>query len=155
MVGFEPTTWTSARSHHHQVIHDSRVPFIKAGAFVVAELDPIVAFVANKGVTLTERLDTTQKADMRAYMSLVSNVLANAEGSSHQWHQPFMSNLCRECSSVVYSSVCHTRLFHSIVYLSKKKLDCFQPDKRHAAAPCGVSLVAWHEGEASPMVAEV
>lgn len=32
-----------------------------------------------QGVTLTDGLDTTQKADMRAYMSLVSNVLANAE----------------------------------------------------------------------------
>lgn len=32
-----------------------------------------------KGVTLTDGLDTTQKADMRAYMSLVNNVLANAE----------------------------------------------------------------------------
>lgn len=28
---------------------------------------------------MTDGLDTTQKADMRAYMSLVNNVLANAE----------------------------------------------------------------------------
>lgn len=67
------------RGNAEHMSPSGRVPFIKAGAFVVAELDPIVAFVANKGVTLTERLDTTQKADMRAYMSLVSNVLANAE----------------------------------------------------------------------------
>ena len=32
-----------------------------------------------KNVTLTEDLDSTQKADMRAYMSLVNNVLGNAE----------------------------------------------------------------------------
>ncbi|XP_042871433.1 metaxin-2-like isoform X2 [Penaeus japonicus] len=67
------------RGNAEHMSPSGRVPFIKAGAFVVAELDPIVAFVANKGVTLTEGLDTTQKADMRAYMSLVNNVLANAE----------------------------------------------------------------------------
>ena len=32
-----------------------------------------------QGVTLTDHLDSSQKADMRAYMSLVSNVLGNAE----------------------------------------------------------------------------
>ncbi|XP_064083343.1 metaxin-2-like [Macrobrachium nipponense] len=67
------------RGNAEHMSPSGRVPFIKAGAFVVAELDPIVAFVSNKGVSLTEGLDTTQKADMRAYMSLVSNVLANAE----------------------------------------------------------------------------
>ncbi|XP_076036792.1 metaxin-2-like [Oratosquilla oratoria] len=67
------------RGNAEHMSPSGKVPFIKAGAFVVAELDPIVAFVANKGVSLTDSLDTTQKADMRAYMSLVSNVLANAE----------------------------------------------------------------------------
>lgn len=35
------------------------MPFIKAGAFVVAELDPIVAFVANKvkGKARAQRLE--------------------------------------------------------------------------------------------------
>ena len=68
-------------------------------------MDPIVAFVNTKvdikktlfnlvisilkniyvynlysqGITLTSHLDAAQKADMRAYMSLVSNVLGNAE----------------------------------------------------------------------------
>ena len=32
-----------------------------------------------QGVGLTEHLDTAQKADMRAYMSLITNVLGNAE----------------------------------------------------------------------------
>jgi len=56
-----------------------RLPFLHCGAFVVAELDPIVAFINTKGITLTEHLDSSQKADMRAYISLVNNVLANAE----------------------------------------------------------------------------
>lgn len=56
-----------------------RVPFIKAGAFVVAELEGIVQYVNNKGITLTPDLDNDQKSDMRAYMSLIHNVLENAE----------------------------------------------------------------------------
>ena len=45
----------------------------------MSELEPIVSFVNNKGVSLTTNLDVGQKADMRAYMSLVNNVLGNAE----------------------------------------------------------------------------
>ncbi|XP_045538439.1 metaxin-2 isoform X1 [Papilio machaon] len=56
-----------------------RVPFIKCGAFVVSELEPIVQFAANKGVSLCGRLTTEEKAEMRAYMSLITNVLVNAE----------------------------------------------------------------------------
>ena len=58
-----------------------QVPFIKAGTIVVAEMDRIVNFVGYKKVSLTEGLDITQKADMRAYMSLVTNVLGSAEVS--------------------------------------------------------------------------
>ena len=52
---------------------------VQAGAFVVSEMEPIVAFVNTKGVSLTAALDVGQRADMRAYMSLVNNVLGNAE----------------------------------------------------------------------------
>ena len=45
----------------------------------MSELEPIVSLVNNKGVSLTTHLDVGQKADMRAYMSLVNNVLGNAE----------------------------------------------------------------------------
>ncbi len=38
-----------------------------------------IPYLPLKNVTLTEDLDSTQKADMRAYMSLVNNVLGNAE----------------------------------------------------------------------------
>ena len=67
------------RSNAEQMSPSGKVPFIKAGAFVVSELEPIVSFVASKGVSLTAQLDVGQKADMRAYMSLVNNVLGNAE----------------------------------------------------------------------------
>lgn len=56
-----------------------RVPFIKCGAFVVSELEPIVQFAANKNVSLCARLTTEERAEMRAYMSLITNVLVNAE----------------------------------------------------------------------------
>ena len=46
---------------------------------MVSEKEPIVAFVNTKGVSLTAALDVGQRADMRAYMSLVNNVLGNAE----------------------------------------------------------------------------
>ncbi|KAF5297562.1 hypothetical protein FQR65_LT09993 [Abscondita terminalis] len=56
-----------------------KVPFIKCGAFVISELEPIIQFVNTKGITLTSSLESDQKSDMRAYMSLVHNVLENAE----------------------------------------------------------------------------
>lgn len=67
------------RSNAEYMSPSGRVPFIKCGAFVVSELDPIIGFIATKGISLTNHLDSTQKADMRAYMSLVNTVLANAE----------------------------------------------------------------------------
>ncbi|XP_076241086.1 metaxin-2 isoform X2 [Calliopsis andreniformis] len=56
-----------------------RVPFIKCGAFLVPEFENIVSFIGTKGVSLTNDLSTTCKADMRAYISLVNNVFVNAE----------------------------------------------------------------------------
>ncbi|XP_014283474.1 metaxin-2 isoform X3 [Halyomorpha halys] len=56
-----------------------RVPFIKCGACLVSDLEPITNFVASKGVALTDHLDPSQKSDMRTYMSLVNTVLGNAE----------------------------------------------------------------------------
>jgi len=70
---------TEMRGNAESMSPSGRLPFIKAGAFVIAEMDPIVAFVNNKGISLTSNLDSSQKADMRAYMSLVNNVMGNAE----------------------------------------------------------------------------
>jgi len=67
------------RSNAEHMSPSGRLPFIRANKFIIAEVDPIVSFVNTKGITLTGHLDATQKADMRAYMSLVSNVLGNAE----------------------------------------------------------------------------
>jgi hypothetical protein len=37
--------------------------------------------VSFQGISLSDKLDNVQKADMRAYMSLINTVLANAEVS--------------------------------------------------------------------------
>ncbi|XP_043462478.1 metaxin-2-like isoform X2 [Leptopilina heterotoma] len=56
-----------------------RVPFIQCGAFVVSDFNGIVNFINSKGTSLSEELEATDKADMRAYISLVNDVLVNAE----------------------------------------------------------------------------
>eukprot|EP00096_Caligus_rogercresseyi_P011743 TRINITY_DN4726_c0_g1_i1.p1 TRINITY_DN4726_c0_g1~~TRINITY_DN4726_c0_g1_i1.p1 ORF type:complete len:282 (+),score=74.48 TRINITY_DN4726_c0_g1_i1:74-847(+) len=56
-----------------------KVPFIKAGKFLVAEMSPIIAHVDSKGISLTDDLETGEKSDMRAHMTLVDNVFSNAE----------------------------------------------------------------------------
>jgi len=77
MLNLEYTIEMRANVEH--MSPSGKLPFIKAQKFIVADVDPIVAFVNTKGISLTEHLDNSQKADMRAYMSLVSNVLGNAE----------------------------------------------------------------------------
>lgn len=57
----------------------SKVPFIKCGAFVVSDFDNIVTFINNKGTSLTENFSQEDKDNLRAYTSLVNNVLYNAE----------------------------------------------------------------------------
>lgn len=55
------------------------VPFIKCGKYVIPELEPIVSFVENKGISLTTNFDDSQKNDMKAYISLINFVLGNSE----------------------------------------------------------------------------
>ncbi|XP_045457536.1 uncharacterized protein LOC123667741 [Melitaea cinxia] len=79
-----------------------RVPFIKCGAFVVSELEPIVHFAANKGVTLCSNLSTEERAEMRAYMSLITNVLVNAELYISWVDQETFNTVTRVRNSSVY-----------------------------------------------------
>lgn len=55
------------------------VPFIQCGSNLVADFENILNFVNARGTSLSESLSDTDKADMRAYISLVKNVLVNAE----------------------------------------------------------------------------
>ncbi|XP_075465113.1 metaxin-2 isoform X3 [Ascaphus truei] len=56
-----------------------KVPFIQVGNQVISELGPIVQFVKAKGHSLSDGLDEVQKAEMKAYMELVNNMLLTAE----------------------------------------------------------------------------
>ena len=82
------------RANAEHMSPSGRLPFIRANKFIIAEVDPIVSFVNTKGITLTSHLDASQKADMRAYMSLVSNVLGNAEVSVN-FFLLFLVTLCK------------------------------------------------------------
>lgn len=68
-----------------------KVPFIRVGRFLSAELEGIVQFVNGKNITLTGNLDSDQKAELRAFMSLIHNVLEIAEVNKrkryflHKW----------------------------------------------------------------------
>ncbi|XP_076653289.1 metaxin-2 isoform X2 [Halictus rubicundus] len=68
-----------SRSNAEYMSPTGRVPFIKCGSIIHSEFDRIVSFIESKGKSLSSNLSSTCKADMRAYMSLVNNVLLNAE----------------------------------------------------------------------------
>jgi metaxin len=57
---------------------NGKVPVIKSGPYVVAEMEGVTQLAFAKGAVLGENLNAAEKADLRAYMSLVHNVLGNA-----------------------------------------------------------------------------
>ncbi|XP_067685748.1 metaxin-2-like [Haliotis asinina] len=67
------------RTNAEEMSPSGKVPFIRVGAFLVSELDPIVAFVNTRGFQISGHLDEQEKSEMRAYMALVDNLLVNAE----------------------------------------------------------------------------
>ncbi|ENN81246.1 hypothetical protein YQE_02340, partial [Dendroctonus ponderosae] len=67
------------RANAEDMSPTGKVPFIKVGRFVTAELEGIVQFVNGKDISLTDKLDNEQKSDLRAYMSLIKNVIEVAE----------------------------------------------------------------------------
>lgn len=92
------------------------VPFLQAGVFLVAEFDPIVAFVGLRGFQLSQDLSETEKSDLRAYCSMVSRILGNAEkylswmmdtiavevtqprvGAVHPWPLNWMIPMMKKC----------------------------------------------------------
>lgn len=59
--------------------HMTKLPVLQCGAFVVAELEPIIHLVEKKGVSLTSHLDADEKQDLRAYLCLTEKIFTNAE----------------------------------------------------------------------------
>merc|ERR1712154_368744 len=82
-----------------------------------SDADPIVAFVNSKSAGLTEHLDTAQKADMRAYMSLITNVLGNAEAYI-TWMDPVTLS---EVTKPRYGSVYPWPLNTVLTYLKRNE----------------------------------
>ncbi|XP_017844180.1 metaxin-2 isoform X1 [Drosophila busckii] len=57
----------------------TKLPFIRAGAFLFAEFEPIVNFVEQKEMAIGSWQDEDEKADMRTYVSMVENIFTMAE----------------------------------------------------------------------------
>merc|ERR1719422_1999830 len=49
------------RTNAEEMSPSGKVPFIQVGAYLVAEMDPIVAFVGNKGYSLSNDLTSSQR----------------------------------------------------------------------------------------------
>ncbi|KAG9477370.1 hypothetical protein GDO78_002655 [Eleutherodactylus coqui] len=67
------------RANAEYMSPSGKVPFIHVGNQVISELGPVVQFVKAKGHSLSNGLDEVQKAEMKAYMELVNNMLLTAE----------------------------------------------------------------------------
>ncbi|CAJ1066741.1 hypothetical protein NQD34_011008 [Xyrichtys novacula] len=71
-----------------------KIPFIHVGNQVVSELGPIVQFTKAKGHSLSDSLDDVQRAEMKAYMELVNNMLLTAEITRPRYSSPYSWPLC-------------------------------------------------------------
>lgn len=66
------------RSNAEYMSPSGQVPFIKCGAFVISEFNPIVEFVGKKGIFLNRKLDESA-SDINTYLDMIDKVLSNAE----------------------------------------------------------------------------
>ncbi|XP_048825340.1 metaxin-2 [Brienomyrus brachyistius] len=67
------------RANAEHMSPSGKVPFIHVGNQVVSEMGPIIQFTKAKGHSLSDVLDDVQRAEMKAYMELVNNMLLTAE----------------------------------------------------------------------------
>ncbi|KAG7466859.1 hypothetical protein MATL_G00146770 [Megalops atlanticus] len=102
----------SCRANAEYMSPSGKVPFIHVGNQVVSELGPIVQFTKAKGHSLSDGLDEVQRAEMKAYMELVNNMLLTAE-LYIQWCD---ENTAAEVSRPRYSSPYSWPLNHILAY---------------------------------------
>ncbi|XP_022084710.1 metaxin-2-like [Acanthaster planci] len=67
------------RSNAEQMSPSGGLPFIKMGPQIISEFEPIVDHLSLKGVNLSRELSGSQRALLKAYMSLTVNRLYLAE----------------------------------------------------------------------------
>ncbi|KAG9338607.1 hypothetical protein JZ751_025445 [Albula glossodonta] len=79
----------SFRANAEYMSPSGKVPFIHVGNQVVSELGPIVQFTKAKGHSLSDGLDDVQRAEMKAYMELVNNMLLTAEITKPRYSSPY------------------------------------------------------------------
>uniref|UniRef100_A0AAX7SVT0 Metaxin 2 n=1 Tax=Astatotilapia calliptera TaxID=8154 RepID=A0AAX7SVT0_ASTCA len=77
------------RANAEYMSPSGKIPFIHVGNQVVSELGPIVQFTKAKGHSLSDGLDDVQRAEMKAYMELVNNMLLTAEISRPRYSSPY------------------------------------------------------------------
>ncbi|RUS86525.1 hypothetical protein EGW08_005717 [Elysia chlorotica] len=63
------------KTNAEEMSPSGKVPFIQAGPYLVSEFDPVVGF----GFSLSSEMSDTDRSEMRAYMSMLENILGNAE----------------------------------------------------------------------------
>ncbi|GFS04274.1 metaxin-2 [Elysia marginata] len=79
------------KTNAEEMSPSGKVPFIQAGPYLVSEFEPVVGFVARKGFSLSRDMSDTDRSEMRAYMSMLENILGNAE-LYMAWFNPEISN---------------------------------------------------------------
>uniref|UniRef100_A0A1B0A6A2 Metaxin-2 n=1 Tax=Glossina pallidipes TaxID=7398 RepID=A0A1B0A6A2_GLOPL len=57
----------------------TKLPVLKAGAFILAEFEPIVNFVEQKNEAIGKWMEEDEKAEMRSYVCLTENIFTMAE----------------------------------------------------------------------------
>uniref|UniRef100_A0A671KLY3 Metaxin-2-like n=1 Tax=Sinocyclocheilus anshuiensis TaxID=1608454 RepID=A0A671KLY3_9TELE len=102
----------SCRANAEYMSPSGKVPFIHVGNQVVSELGLIVQFTKAKGHSLSDGLDDVQRAEMKAYMELVNNMLLTAE-LYIQWCDDYTAT---EISRPRYSSPYSWPLNHILAY---------------------------------------
>uniref|UniRef100_A0A8C9ZA10 Metaxin-2 n=1 Tax=Sander lucioperca TaxID=283035 RepID=A0A8C9ZA10_SANLU len=91
------------RANAEYMSPSGKIPFIHVGNQVVSELGPIVQFTKAKGNSLSEGLDDVQRAEMKAYMELVNNMLLTAELYIQWCDDPTAAEITRPRYSSPYS----------------------------------------------------
>lgn len=74
----ELTFQTELRTNAEFMSPSGNVPFIQVGPLLVSEFEPIISIASAKGHSLSKDLTDEQKAELKAYICLVQNVLVNS-----------------------------------------------------------------------------